>query len=244
LAALSISTYVELANADKTHVTVRCDACGDCPIGQLAKQINNTVQAARPLTPMTIDVVTETPTTGKAPSPLHNTNRPVISRRGLFQIFTGGAQPKAPPPTYPASLPLERQRLLTALAERPDLSSAWVTSLIVEGACTACEVCTRICPTDALMINSGRTDFQLNVNAAYCTGCGLCAAACPEEVLHIDPEPVAADPPTVPLTTLTIGSLRHCKRCKTTFSGSSDLCPACDFRRKNPFGSKLIKDKS
>lgn len=51
--------------------------------------------------------------------------------------------------------------------------------------CTACGVCARTCPTDALRLSSlpGSTDLVLD--PAACTGCGICAQTCPEHVLEV-----------------------------------------------------------
>jgi ferredoxin len=246
LAALSVSSYVELANQGITQVILRTDACIHCPIGQLVEQIHETALAARQLTAahptMLIHVIDDLPADAGPARFIHDTNRRTMSRRGLFQMFTHVTEEQetpSPVPEYASNIPLERQRLLAALDARPGAPPAWAPSLTVEGQCSACEVCARICPTDALVMEMGRTQFQLKVNPAYCTGCGLCTAACPEGVLHFDSELIAAVPGEASLMTLTTGELHGCKRCKTTFSGSSDLCPACEFRRKNPFGSSI-----
>lgn len=244
LAALSLSTYVELANQGVTHLSVRGDACADCPIGQLAAQIQETAANAQQLTAshpvMTIDVITELPADSPPVRSIQDTNQHRVSRRGLFQMFTQVNETQAAEShesAYPPTLPPEHQRLLTALESRPDAPSTWASSLTVDGDCSACQVCVRICPTRALVMEVGRKTFRLSLDAAYCTGCGLCTAGCPENVLYVDTQ---AEPDTTAMTMLTVGEIRECKRCKTIFSGGSDLCPACAFRRKNPFGSRML----
>jgi len=49
--------------------------------------------------------------------------------------------------------------------------------------CTACGVCARDCPTQALTLSAGCTDLVLDPSA--CTGCGVCAETCPEGVLDV-----------------------------------------------------------
>lgn len=250
LAALSVANYVELANQGVSHVTIRVDACASCPIGQVADQIHKTAETAHPLTAvppaMQLDVVTDTPPAGKTPPVIHDVNRPEMSRRGLFQMFTDELrveEPESSTPVFSSLLPPQRQRLLAALQARPEDPPAWAPSLDVVGDCTACEVCTSICPTNALVIEKGRAQFQLQLNAAHCTGCGLCTAACPENALQPGEESLPAVPGANTLMPLASGELRQCPRCKTTFSGSSDLCPACAFRRQNPFGSYVVNCK-
>ena len=51
--------------------------------------------------------------------------------------------------------------------------------------CTACGVCSRNCPTQALSLSAavGGTDLVLDPSA--CTGCGVCTEMCPEGVLDV-----------------------------------------------------------
>ncbi len=247
LAALSVSTLVALANLGVTHVTLRTDVCRDCPIGQLAEQIHATAATAQPLVAsqpaMTLNVCTHVPVDAPPVRMLHDTNHRAMSRRALFQMFTNASEAQAVQPEVPvdaANIPPERQRLLAALAQRPEDPPPWAPAFQVMGTCSACQVCTRICPTKALVIDMERTRFRLGFNAARCTDCGLCATACPEDVLHRDTALASAVPGKTTHTMLTSGPLRECKRCKTPFSGTSDLCPVCTFRRKNPFGSYLL----
>ncbi|MFB6093935.1 MAG: 4Fe-4S binding protein [Halanaeroarchaeum sp.] len=49
-------------------------------------------------------------------------------------------------------------------------------------ACTLCNTCDNLCPTDALVQGEGRLDLD----PAACVGCGLCEAACPEDAIDVD----------------------------------------------------------
>jgi ferredoxin len=51
--------------------------------------------------------------------------------------------------------------------------------------CTACGVCTRICPARALTMTAGAQITTLVLDPAACTGCGVCVQACPEGVLDV-----------------------------------------------------------
>ena len=51
--------------------------------------------------------------------------------------------------------------------------------------CTACGVCARSCPTNALSLRVGLGSTELVLDPAACTGCGLCVQACPEDVLDV-----------------------------------------------------------
>lgn len=244
LAALSISTYVELANVGVCRVTLRLDACADCPIGSVASAIQATAQRATSLMAasspqMQINVTTASPKRRAKPTVAQDVNRRVISRRGLFQLFSAAPRPEpaaADVTTRPSPLPRERQRLLDALQQR-SASPPWAPSLTLTGDCTACEVCANICPMGALTTERDDTQFRLAFRAGICTACGLCADACPPGVIALGDEPSSDDANPVALVT---GELHQCSRCRAYFLGeASSLCPACAFRRANPFGSYI-----
>ncbi|MDP2949067.1 MAG: 4Fe-4S binding protein, partial [Chloroflexota bacterium] len=47
--------------------------------------------------------------------------------------------------------------------------------------CSACGLCARHCPTQALTVDEKDEAFSLTHRAELCTACGLCAEVCPEE---------------------------------------------------------------
>lgn len=58
--------------------------------------------------------------------------------------------------------------------------------LAAEG-CTACGVCARNCPTQALSLSAGMDGTELVLDPLACPGCGVCAETCPEGVLDVIP---------------------------------------------------------
>lgn len=52
-----------------------------------------------------------------------------------------------------------------------------------EPACTLCDACVPICPTEALSLN----DTQLLIDQPLCYGCGRCVTACPTSALTLQP---------------------------------------------------------
>ena len=156
------------------------------------------------------------------------------------------------------------QRLNTALAallpaspQLPDLLSPAVR-LRGKG-CTACGVCVRACPTDALRLHhlGGSADAAesaaplmttLVQNPTRCDGCQLCVQICPEDALTVEgrwgwdtvlTRVASAEP--APVASL---STAQCQRCRTRFptTGAGHLCPVCTYRRQNPFSSRLPAD--
>lgn len=119
--------------------------------------------------------------------------------------------------------------------------------------CTACGVCVRACPMEALTLRhtGSRTDAEaplvttLLQNPTSCDGCQVCVRSCPEDVLTIAGrwgwESVlsqAADPEAAPVASLTTAL---CQRCRTRFptTQAGNLCPVCAYRRENPFSSRM-----
>ncbi|MFW5709501.1 MAG: 4Fe-4S dicluster domain-containing protein [Chloroflexota bacterium] len=251
LAALAPSTYVELANRGVRHITLRLDACADCPISHAAQTICETAAAAADLlraAPMTTIVLVSEPPAGKRNlSDLHDTRQTSVSRRGLFQMFTRPLTEPSDVPrlSLPVRLTAEQQRLLPAVVERALQTSDmpdWAPRLVADDSCTGCDVCAKLCPTAALSLQRDDAHFWLHFRAAYCTGCGLCTAGCPSHALDLAPDHQPTDPAAVSSEILVEGALQTCKRCRTAFRAApgETLCPTCAFRRKNPFGSRVI----
>ena len=51
--------------------------------------------------------------------------------------------------------------------------------------CTACGVCARFCPTQALSLRAALGGTDLVLDPSSCNGCGVCARTCPEAVLDV-----------------------------------------------------------
>ena len=121
-------------------------------------------------------------------------------------------------------------------------------ALVSEG-CTACGVCVRACPEDALALvdvtepgpdGSTVTRTVLQQHPAACGGAGDCIELCPEDALSA-PEPFGLDAlledDVVDLDEI---AKAVCRRCGTTFPDTgAELCDVCAFRRANPFGAAL-----
>lgn len=143
---------------------------------------------------------------------------------------------------------LERQRLIKMLQGSPQLwthpvpSHLGAAQITADERCTACGVCARVCPTNALEYTLEAPDvFHLQFSARRCVACGLCIQLCEPNALQQRSLPTLHDLIEPEKITLIKSTLHTCSKCGAKFSGndSATLCPICEFRRKNPFGSRI-----
>lgn len=131
--------------------------------------------------------------------------------------------------------------------------------------CTACNVCVRACPSDALSLTHlGGSQLPatpqpgaqppavstLAQTPASCDGCLECVSACPTDVLAVAGQWSWADTllPTAQgqdkvfaITSLTTAQCQRCRGRFPTATGEA-LCQVCSYRRKNPFSSTKPPD--
>ncbi len=172
-----------------------------------------------------------------SPKPLLEGNQPKLSRRGLFSILGKAAQPaepqtdpSSPPPTsgpvpvsqrLPHHLPASRQRLRQQLAhlgepvEQPvEAAGLPFASVQIDGnACSACRLCARFCPTEALDFVADADRFGISFIPAICLDCGICAIACPEDAVSFIPVLSPADLIADKRQWLVVGDLTPCASC-------------------------------
>ncbi len=67
--------------------------------------------------------------------------------------------------------------------------------IISAGACIACDVCVKVCPTD--VFDRGEDGVPVIARQSDCQTCFMCEAYCPTDALYVSPVsvPVAADSP-------------------------------------------------
>ncbi|MBX3083628.1 MAG: 4Fe-4S binding protein [Anaerolineae bacterium] len=259
LAALGASAYLALIAQDVRRLTVRLDACDQCPLACNKPEIETAIQQAQTILSTLDNRARIEPVTAVKRSSRRSVlsvMNPPVSRRSFFQSLTH--QPaKGIDPLFSAdtpqlesieSAPRERRRLISVLRELatnpPDtpLTIDGFAQFSVSEACTACDLCVRVCPSGALQLNQDDVSFALTFSPADCTDCGLCLKFCAADALHRTGTPslaalIASEPQT-----LRTGRLVRCKKCASLFAASSEaqLCPACAFRKNNPFGSANI----
>lgn len=186
------------------------------------------------------------------------------------QVLGLGAGPMRDLPDQFQSGPRRLNAALAALlpAADPALDALNASVQLAAPGCTACNVCVRACPTDALSLRSfgAPPDVPDDVlsgsrgsgsdpaaplvttllqDPAACDGCGICVQMCPENVLEIRDRwdwstvlAAAEGQDLKPVVSLTTST---CARCGTRFptTDPGSLCPVCTFRRANPFSSRM-----
>jgi ferredoxin len=243
LGTLGVAAYVGLAALGVKRVGVHLGACAGCAIGSLRSQITGVAARAATLTTMTVTVLDTLPD-DSVRRPVHASHAPQYSRRSLLRRVMGSRPATTPtlpplddPPSNQKQPPLERRVLLHVLAHLPSerrTPAAYFPSFAADTTCTACQVCATVCPTGALSFEQGDNVFALHFAPLACTGCGLCTQLCaPGALRPASSLPYADADPIVLLS----GQQKQCRRCRASFAGAGDLCPACSFRRQNPSGS-------
>ncbi len=261
LAALGPSLFMSLLALDVTHILLRLDACHACPLGQAQDQISRCAAQTEALlnsrngrgSPLTL---LKNRNDAWPSRTVRSLKMPAKSRRDFFRSFMG-PQDLSPAarllmledlPEEGKAPPAERQRLQLALSILPvELLSqeplhAFGLSMIDAGdSCNACRSCERVCPTGAMQFAIDEADhYALIFDAGPCTNCAACIDLCEPGALQRGRTPALIDWFNGPQT-LRGGPLSRCPRCGAGFAGesASGLCPVCDFRQKNPFGSRL-----
>ncbi len=252
LSRLGVSAYLGLFALGVQKIVLRLDACANCPLALLRTEIERAAETARQThgaSGETLVFQYDPPTRRAKPRPVYAMNNPPVSRRGLLRMIT--LQEESSTDALIAqfrvddendhAVPVERRRILAALRHSPQkidnpLPADSFLQLTADDTCTACGLCARICPTQALQFFEGEDRFALTFTAANCVNCGLCTRLCDAGALHAAGVPSRADVIEGKRITLLSGTLKRCKKCHALYKGTGDFCPPCDFRKKHPFG--------
>lgn len=260
LAGLGPGAYLALISLGCKRVVARTDACDECPFGSLKQRIEANITAARRLLEpwgWAGRLSTMLDEEFGAERPLWEAENPPLSRRDLFRLASRQSQVAAArvlakdEQVAGRRPPRERRRVISALQHLPNPeSSAYPTQagmgfamVAVSPECSACKACARACPTGCLKVIQSEEDrFALEFTPRACIGCEICVHVCAPQAVTIDQQPsfdqvFGNKGPVI----LFEAEIVRCERCSATFfSGEgSRLCPPCEFRRQNPFGSRL-----
>lgn len=262
LAGLGSGAYLALAAMGlEKKVIVRLDACSECPWSSLKRQIEAQVETAKHLLSAwdradLLQTATDLKTTCERP--LWDAQNPPLSRRDLFVMLSHQGQTTLARAIEKEGTPAGKQagrghrRLANAIMHLPkpeahiSLDGLGFGMLNVSEDCTACGSCARFCPTGALEFEMDKetSTYWLRFTPQECIGCQACLHICADSAVSLDSAPSLKQifGPNEALT-LRSGELSRCDRCHAYFAArpSAHLCPNCEFRQKNPFGSRLPK---
>lgn len=234
-----------------TLTLVRGD-CASCHVGA-ARQVEETVSGGVALSAQcagdrTVAVVTVDENT-EVTDPLTEADNvrkkdPVgISRRGLIRSLVGAPVPRAGDPkanraeegrqdlpTKPApvsgAVPESRRALLAVAPHAP------MPRPFAGPGCTACQACSGVCPTGALVWGETSTMATLEVDEQACIACGECVRVCPENVLSLGCTLPGQPRPSFGSTQITRVQFAGCDRCGQALrSGETGTCVRCSSRR-------------
>ncbi len=110
----------------------------------------------------------------------------LTNRRGIFVAgFSRRVQPAVERQADAENVALA----IINLYKNPPEEKKGKAEINVAGHCIRCLTCFRVCPHDAIFVNS-----KVNVNPRACEGCGICETECPRFAINIealDDEPIS-----------------------------------------------------
>lgn len=261
LGGLGSGAYLLLASLGVKKVIARTDACKTCKWAVLQKQIEGQVSQSRLFLTgwgKADGVICSPEGEALVERLVWESTNPPLSRRDLFRMMARQGQiaiARAAEDGHAGQgkqVGRNRLRLLNAVKSLPvehtpmpfGLKDLDFSNLKVSEACTACGVCATACPTQALRFEKteNNKNFTLTFSAPDCIGCDICARVCAPAAISMELNPLFEDVfgPGKPVI-LQSGQLVRCNRCNALMAAKPGvrLCPLCEQRRKNPFGSLL-----
>lgn len=213
LAALGGEELLELTGEPRRELWLDDSPCATCELGGLHEAVVSAVDKANGL----LEVFGFHPTVrlgsegappvgqpaGTRPGEIINARGGAMSRRGMFRRLIGEVTGRlSVVATDDDGVPPRRRRLLQFLRGGPPPQAGGAAHLVPVdlgfGAvrvdterCTACGLCARFCPTDALTAGyafepNGREMFDLQFRSASCVDCRVCPVACPEDAIVVE----------------------------------------------------------
>lgn len=148
-------------------------------------------------------------------------------------------------------IPAQRQQLAYALNRLSTDPSVHVPTpglpiadVIITEACTACGLCAKFCPTQALSFVSDDEYYVLNFSAALCLGndCRLCIIGCPADAVRFGQQVIVDELLSTQLRPVKAGRLAPCDQCGALTDARTEvddtveapLCHVCRTRPSHP----------
>lgn len=269
LAAYGPSVYLFLHAIGVHRIILRLDACDNCKIGSVRKDILQAKEDAENIflalesKQLNIEVIERiSPTFHQRP--VIQINNPPINRRGFLSLFSKQSinflsklLELSPESKKGGKYPSDERFRLTKLikimikdaTEGQQLEitkSLKIGSISISDRCSACGVCSDVCPTGALSYHvDDKGKFQIKFLPLNCVNCGICVDCCEMGAIKVIDSHTSNQSQSVldiqNQALLRSGELRRCKRCHVQYSSAntSDLCPICEQRCAHPFGFVL-----
>lgn len=162
-----------------------------------------------------------------------------VGRRGLLGLRgTSGALPRHTAVDDEGRL-LESLRWIGVRAPAgPGAPPVPASRRLVAQGCTACGMCVRTCPHDALHLQVSDGRATLGHRLAACHGTQECVTICPEGALQAAGPSGWADLLADRSARLAEVTVARCERCRGVHpAADGTLCRVCRLRRDNPFAS-------
>ena len=262
LGSLSVSRLLSWTKTLESDIWLNDRLCADCPIGEVGRHISVLADYANRFLEAwgrkeRVRLVSQISGDAKPrKADFYDGQQPALSRRDFFSAL-GRMALKTASVLIEESLPVplsgsdkevpeERMRLRAVLEsfgepakEEMDVSYMPFADVVVNDLCSGCDICSKVCPTDALTykVDESGEYFLLNFLDADCVGCNRCAIVCPEQAIRLEKmvktrRLVASEPRPV-----MSGKLVPCSICgKPTRKRPDDeepICYVCRAKQKN-----------
>lgn len=104
---------------------------------------------------------------------------------------------------------------------------SFMSQKYIDSKCTNCQMCYRICPTEAL--SSDANHSVINFNSMLCLKCHLCHDVCSYDAIHIQKAFDIKEFFEPTKKSLAIFDIKRCNECDNTFTyfGGEVICPRC-----------------
>jgi len=109
--------------------------------------------------------------------------------------------------------------------------SPWAQVVIDEACCSACGICSRLCPTKAISQERQAGYEVIGFRSSRCTNCGLCQEACPEGAIRFQELISLANAVDDDRNVLARVGMSECCACGDTIRAGKKLCPTCEKRQ-------------
>ncbi len=176
--------------------------------------------------------------------PVFEMSRPSVSRRSLFGVRSRCEAPfdlsgdEAARGVAALRILHREGRLRLDLAAPAPADSVAIAMHAV--GCTACGVCVRACPHDALELVETNGISVLRHHQDTCRADQQCVRLCPETALSVIGQLTLSDLVECAPVELARVATVTCPRCRVRHPATDgELCATCQFRTANPFGSQM-----